>query len=300
MLKIAFNKNYVHPLDENHRFPMIKYELIPEQLIRENTCSIDNFFEPGIISDELVLDTHEDQYFHRFKNIKLSKKEIREIGFPLSKGLVERELTIAQGTIECTKYSIEHGISMNIAGGTHHAFYDRGEAFCMLNDQAIAANYLIKKKLAERIMIIDLDVHQGNGTASIFKSNPEVFTISFHGKKNYPFRKEKSDVDIEFEDNTDDELYLKKLKKHIPTLIENFKPDFVFYLSGVDVLNNDKLGRLALSIDGCKERDKFILELCKANSIPTQVSMGGGYSELLRNIIEAHSNTFRLAQEIYF
>tara|TARA_X000000950_G_C13883826_1_gene648030 strand:+ start:1550 stop:2452 length:903 start_codon:yes stop_codon:yes gene_type:complete len=300
VLKIAFNKNYVHPLDENHRFPMIKYELIPEQLIRENTCSIDNFFEPGIISDELVLDTHEDQYFHRFKNIKLSKKEIREIGFPLSKGLVERELTIAQGTIECTKYSIEHGISMNIAGGTHHAFYDRGEAFCMLNDQAIAANYLIKKKLAERIMIIDLDVHQGNGTASIFKSNPEVFTISFHGKKNYPFRKEKSDVDIEFEDNTDDELYLKKLKKHIPTLIENFKPDFVFYLSGVDVLNNDKLGRLALSIDGCKERDKFILELCKANSIPTQVSMGGGYSELLRNIIEAHSNTFRLAQEIYF
>ena len=300
MLKIAFNKNYIHPLDENHRFPMIKYELIPEQLIRENTCSTDNFFEPGIISDELVLHTHEDQYFQRFKNIKLSKKEIREIGFPLSKGLVERELTIAQGTIECTKYSIEHGISMNIAGGTHHAFYDRGEAFCMLNDQAIAANYLIKKKLAERIMIIDLDVHQGNGTASIFKSNPEIFTISFHGKKNYPFRKEKSDVDIEFEDNTDDELYLKKLKKHIPTLIENFKPDFVFYLSGVDVLNNDKLGRLALSIDGCKERDKFILELCKANSIPIQVSMGGGYSELLRNIIEAHSNTFRLAQEIYF
>ena len=300
MLKIAFNKNYIHPLDENHRFPMIKYELIPEQLIRENTCSTDNFFEPGIISDELVLHTHEDQYFQRFKNIKLSKKEIREIGFPLSKGLVERELTIAQGTIECTKYSIEHGISMNIAGGTHHAFYDRGEAFCMLNDQAIAANYLIKKKLAERIMIIDLDVHQGNGTASIFKSNPKVFTISFHGKKNYPFRKEKSDVDIEFEDNTDDELYLKKLKKHIPTLIENFKPDFVFYLSGVDVLNNDKLGRLALSIDGCKERDKFILELCKASSIPIQVSMGGGYSELLRNIIEAHSNTFRLAQEIYF
>ena len=300
MLKIAFNKNYIHPLDENHRFPMIKYELIPEQLIRENTCSTDNFFEPGIISDELVLHTHEDEYFQRFKNIKLSKKEIREIGFPLTKGLVERELTIAQGTIECTKYSIEHGISMNIAGGTHHAFYDRGEAFCMLNDQAIAANYLIKKKLAERIMIIDLDVHQGNGTASIFKSNPEIFTISFHGKKNYPFRKEKSDVDIEFEDNTDDELYLKKLKKHIPSLIENFKPDFVFYLSGVDVLNNDKLGRLALSIDGCKERDKFILELCKANSIPIQVSMGGGYSELLRNIIEAHSNTFRLAQEIYF
>jgi len=300
VLKIAFNKNYIHPLDENHRFPMIKYELIPEQLIRENTCSIDNFFEPGIISDELVLDTHEYQYFQRFKNIKLSKKEIREIGFPLSKGLVERELTIAQGTIECTDYSIKHGISMNIAGGTHHAFYDRGEAFCMLNDQAIAAKYLINKKLAKKIMIIDLDVHQGNGTASIFSENKDVFTISFHGKKNYPFRKEKSDIDVEFDDNTDDQFYLNKLKDLIPNAIENFKPDFIFYLSGVDVLYNDKLGRLGLSIDGCKERDRFILELCNINSIPVQVSMGGGYSELLKNIIEAHSNTFRLAQEIYF
>jgi len=279
---------------------MIKYELIPEQLLRENTCSPDNFFEPGIISDEIVLKTHEEEYFKRFRNLNLSKKEVREIGFPLSKELVYREMTIAQGTIECVKYSLKNGISMNIAGGTHHAFYDRGEAFCMLNDQAIAAKYLINKKLVKKIMIIDLDVHQGNGTASIFSENKEVFTISFHGKKNYPFRKERSDIDVEFEDNTDDHLYLKKLKDFIPNAIDNFKPDFIFYLSGVDVLNNDKLGRLGLSIDGCKERDKFILELCKINSIPVQVSMGGGYSELLKNIIEAHSNTFRLAQEIYF
>ena len=279
---------------------MIKYELIPEQLLRENTCSPDNFFEPGIISDEIVLKTHEEEYFKRFRNLNLSKKEVREIGFPLSKELVYREMTIAQGTIECVKYSLKNGISMNIAGGTHHAFYDRGEAFCMLNDQAIAAKYLINKKLVKKIMIIDLDVHQGNGTASIFSETKEVFTISFHGKKNYPFRKERSDIDVEFEDNTDDLLYLKKLKDFIPNAIDNFKPDFIFYLSGVDVLNNDKLGRLGLSIDGCKERDKFILELCKINSIPVQVSMGGGYSELLKNIIEAHSNTFRLAQEIYF
>jgi acetoin utilization deacetylase AcuC-like enzyme len=279
---------------------MIKYELIPEQLLRENTCSPDNFFEPGIISDEIVLKTHEEEYFKRFRNLNLSNKEVREIGFPLSKELVYREMTIAQGTIECVKYSLKNGISMNIAGGTHHAFYDRGEAFCMLNDQAIAAKYLINKKLVKKIMIIDLDVHQGNGTASIFSENKEVFTISFHGKKNYPFRKEKSDIDVEFEDNSDDHFYLKKLKDFIPNAIDNFKPDFIFYLSGVDVLNNDKLGRLGLSIDGCKERDKFILELCKINSIPVQVSMGGGYSELLKNIIEAHSNTFRLAQEIYF
>ena len=279
---------------------MIKYELIPEQLLRENTCSPDNFFEPGIISDEIVLKTHEEEYFKRFRNLNLSKKEVREIGFPLSKELVTREMTIAQGTIDCVNYSLKNGISMNIAGGTHHAFYDRGEAFCMLNDQAIAAKYLINKKLAEKIMIIDLDVHQGNGTASIFSKNKDVFTISFHGKKNYPFRKEKSDIDVEFDDNTDDQLYLNKLKDLIPNAIENFKPDFIFFLSGVDVLNNDKLGRLGLSIDGCKERDKFILELCNKNSIPVQVSMGGGYSELLKNIIDAHSNTFRLAQEIYF
>ena len=209
-------------------------------------------------------------------------------------------MEIAEGTVRGVHHSIEHGISMNIAGGTHHAFYDKGEAFCMLNDQAIAANYLLKKELAKRIMIIDLDVHQGNGTAALFNSNPNVFTISFHGKKNYPFRKEKSDLDIEFDDKTKDDEYLKVLKDTIPRELDKFKPDFIFYLSGVDDLENDKLGRLSLSIDGCKERDRYILNKCYNNSIPVQVSMGGGYSTILKNIIEAHSNTFRLAQEIYF
>ena len=300
MLKIAFNKNYIYPLDENHRFPMIKYELIPEQLIRENTCVVDNFFEPSQIDNNIVLLTHEEEYFNRFRSLNLSKKEVREIGFPLSKELVEREMEIAEGTIRGVGYSIKHGVSMNIAGGTHHAFFNRGEAFCMLNDQAIGANYLLENKLARKIMIIDLDVHQGNGTASLFNSNTNVFTLSFHGKKNYPFRKEKSDLDIEFNDNTKDEEYLKVLKETIPREIDKFKPDFIFYLSGVDVLENDKLGRLSLSINGCKERDKFILDICKRDSIPIQVSMGGGYSTLLKNIIEAHSNTFRLAQEIFF
>ena len=300
MLKIAFNDNYIYPLEENHRFPMIKYELIPEQLIREGTCNENNFFNPEKVDDDIVLFTHQKEYFERFKSLHLSKKEIREIGFPLSKELVDRELQIADGTIKGVHYSIEHGISMNIAGGTHHAFYDRGEAFCMLNDQAIAANYLINKGLSKRILIIDLDVHQGNGTASLFRSNNNVFTLSFHGKKNYPFRKEKSDLDIEFDDNTNDEKYLKILKETIPKVMDEFKPDFIFYLSGVDVLENDKLGRLSLSINGCKERDRFILDICKRDSIPIQVSMGGGYSALLKNIIEAHSNTFRLAQEIFF
>ena len=192
---------------------MIKYELIPEQLIRENTCVVDNFFEPSQIDKNIVLLTHEEEYFNRFRSLNLSKKEVREIGFPLSKELVEREMEIAEGTIRGVGYSIKHGVSMNIAGGTHHAFFNRGEAFCMLNDQAIGANYLLENKLARKIMIIDLDVHQGNGTASLFNSNTNVFTISFHGKKNYPFRKEKSDLDIEFNDNTKDEEYLKVLKE---------------------------------------------------------------------------------------
>ena len=300
MLKIAFHKSYIHPLEENHRFPMIKYELIPEQLLIEKTCTESNFFKPEIIDTELVLKTHQEEYFNRLKGLKLSNKEVREIGFPLSKELVERELIISQGTIDCVHFSSEHGVSMNIAGGTHHAFYDRGEAFCMLNDQAIAANYIIEEGLFKKILIIDLDVHQGNGTASLFSSNPNVYTLSFHGKKNYPFRKEKSDLDIELDDNTNDNEYLKLLKEIVPKVIDQFEPEFIFYLSGVDVLENDKLGRLSLTIDGCKERDRFILETCKDNCIPVQVSMGGGYSMVLKNIIEAHSNTFRLAQEIFF
>ena len=300
MLKIAFNNNYIHPLEENHRFPMIKYELIPEQLIRENTCSDNNFFKPEMIDEKIVLKTHQLQYFDRLKKQKLSSKEIREIGFPLSKELYIREMTISKGTIDCVNFSIDNGISMNIAGGTHHAFYDRGEAFCMLNDQAIAANYILDNGLAKKILIIDLDVHQGNGTASIFKNNNSVFTLSFHGKNNYPFRKEKSDLDIELEDNTNDEIYLNLLMETIPEILDKTEPDFIFYLSGVDVLKNDKLGRLSMSIEGCKERDKYIIETCYNNSIPIQISMGGGYSSILKDIIEAHSNTFRLAQEIYF
>ena len=300
MLKIAFDKTYKHPLDENHRFPMIKYDLIPEQLLRENTCNQDNFFKPFELDDKVVLLTHDYDYYRRFCSLLLTKKEIRPIGFPMSKELVEREKKIAQGTIECLNFSLKNGISMNIAGGTHHAFKDRGEAFCMLNDQAIAANYLINNNLANKIMIVDLDVHQGNGTASIFNNKKNVFTISFHGEKNYPFKKEKSDLDVGFLDKTDDKTYLNKLKEILPKVVDDFEPDFIFYLAGVDVLENDKLGRLSLTIDGCKKRDKFVLELCKKNNIPLQISMGGGYSVNIKDILEAHSNTYRLAQEIFF
>ena len=230
----------------------------------------------------------------------MSKIDTRQIGFPLSNKLIKREHVIAQGTIQNTLYAQQYGISMNIAGGTHHAFRNRPGAFCMLNDQAIAANYLLDNKLAKRIMIVDLDVHQGDGTASIFEYQDSVFTISFHGKKNYPFRKQNSDFDLPLEDNTDDNTYLNALKNHLPRLVDLFNPDFMFYLAGVDVLKTDKLGRLGLSIAGCKSRDRFVLNYCKQQNIPVQVSMGGGYSVNLKDIINAHSNTFELAQDIFF
>ena len=300
MLKIANDSLYNYPLKENHRFPMIKYELIPEQLLIENTCNENNFFNPGDVEDDVILLTHESNYYNKLIYQKLEKKEIRAIGFPMSKELIQREKKIVQGTVECTINSIKYGVSMNIAGGTHHAFTNRAEAFCILNDQAIGANFLIRNNYCEKILILDLDVHQGNGTAEIFRENKNVFTVSFHGEKNYPFRKETSDFDYGFRDGTSDREYLYKIKYEIPRLIENFEPDFIFYLSGVDIIENDKLGRLSVSIKGCKERDRFVLNYCKTNKIPIQVSMGGGYSPILKDIVEAHSNTFRLAQEIYF
>ena len=300
MLKIAYNKLYNHPLEKNHRFPMLKYELIPEQLIRKNICSSINFFSNSEIKKGDAILTHDEVYYDELINLSLSKHDKRLIGFPLTKDLVKREKIIAQGTIKNTSYALEYGISMNIAGGTHHAFKSKPGAFCMLNDQAIAANFLIKNKICNRIMIIDLDVHQGNGTASIFENENSIFTVSFHGKKNYPFLKENSNFDLEFDDGTGDKEYLRELREKIPKLIDDFEPEFIFYLAGVDVLKNDKLGRLSMSIEGCKERDRFILNLCKTNNIPVQVSMGGGYSIYLKEIIDAHSNTFELAQEIYF
>tara|TARA_B100000989_G_scaffold55918_1_gene37689 strand:+ start:43 stop:882 length:840 start_codon:yes stop_codon:yes gene_type:complete len=279
---------------------MIKYEMIPEQLIKEGTCNMSNFFIPGEIDDSTILLTHDKNYYYRLMNQELNDKEKRAIGFPMSDRLVQREKKIIQGTVECALHALEHGISMNIAGGTHHSFSNRAEAFCILNDQAIASNYLINNGLSNKILILDLDVHQGNGTAEIFKNNNQVFTVSFHGKNNYPFRKEKSDFDHGFEDKTEDREYLKIIKNEVPRLIESFEPDFIFYLSGVDIIENDKLGKLSVSLEGCKLRDKFVLDYCKINKLPVQISMGGGYSKEINDIVEAHSNTFRLAQEIFF
>ena len=253
-----------------------------------------------MINDSPILAVHDPDYYYDLLNITLNQRDARKIGFPLSEDLIEREIVIADGTIKACEFALKNGIAMNIAGGTHHAFTNRGEAFCMLNDQAIGARYLQLKKLAKKILIVDLDVHQGNGTAEIFKNDNSVFTFSMHGKSNYPFKKEESDLDIALDNDTDDQTYLYILKQTLPKLIQEQQPNFIFYLCGVDVLSTDKLGKLGLTISGCKERDRFVLQTCKDLNIPIMCSMGGGYSPELKTIIEAHANTFRLAQDIFF
>ena len=300
MLKIAFHPIYKHELPEGHRFPMDKYDLLPQQLIYEGTCTEENFFEPKIPNNKHFFSVHDPEYFFNLLNITLSQKEARKIGFPLSEVLVAREMIIADGTIKASKFALKNGIAMNIAGGTHHAFSSHGEAFCMLNDQAIGARYLQQKGLAKKILIVDLDVHQGNGTAEIFKKDASVFTFSMHGKSNYPFIKETSDLDIALKNETKDNEYLSVLKNTLPKLINQEKPDFIYYLCGVDILKTDKLGKLSLSVKGCKERDQFVLQTCRDFNIPLMCSMGGGYSPDIKVIVDAHANTFRLAQEIYF
>ncbi len=300
MLKIAWDPQYVLPLPPNHRFPMSKYELLPQQLLHEGTIELSNLFTPPAFGEEFIFLTHDIDYWNRLSSLALSHQEIRRTGFPLSEQLVRREVCIANGTIQCTRYALEHGVAMNIAGGTHHAFANRGEGFCLLNDQAIAANYLLHQRLASKILIVDLDVHQGNGTAQIFQNEDRVFTFSMHGANNYPLIKENSDLDIGLTDHTSDQFYLATLEVNLKSLLDQVEPDFMFFQSGVDILDTDKLGRLNVTRDGCKQRDRIVLQCAKQNKIPLVVSMGGGYSPEFKDIIEAHANTYRLAQEIFF
>ncbi|MEK9613307.1 MAG: histone deacetylase [Flavobacteriaceae bacterium] len=298
-LPVAYDPTYKLILPQNHRFPMEKYELLPQQLLLEGTCESYDFFVPEAAPLETILKVHDASYVQRLNDLSLSKSESRSIGFPISEELIKREFLIAGGTIMGCQKAFKTGIALNIAGGTHHAFRDRGEAFCLLNDQAIAAQYLLDHQQAQQILILDLDVHQGNGTAEIFKNEPAVFTCSFHGAKNYPFRKEKSDLDIAFPDQTEDEHYLSKMQEVIPKLLDQIQPDFIFYLCGVDVLSTDKLGRLGMTLEGCCQRDLFVLNACKSRNIPVQCSMGGGYSKEIKTIIEAHANTFRTAKSVF-
>lgn len=298
-MKIAFHSDYAHPLPEGHRFPMEKYALLPQQILHEGIAHQENFFEPDLIDLKWVEEVHCSKYIQKLIDLKIEPRAQRKTGFEHSKSLVERELRIMEGTRKLAEFALSEKVGLNIAGGTHHAYSNRGEGFCLLNDQAIASNWLLKSKNAERILIIDLDVHQGNGTAEIFQNEPNVFTFSMHGKNNYPLKKEQSDWDIELEDNTSDNEFLSILEKSLVQLTQNFQPDFLFFQSGVDVLSSDKLGRLGMTIDGCKKRDELVFELADLLNLPIVASMGGGYSPDIKIILEAHTNTFRVASNVF-
>lgn len=300
MLKVAWNEHYAHELPEGHRFPMEKYNLLPMQLMHEGTMMKENFFDPSEVSENRVLRIHTREYLDKLLNKSLSRQEERATGFPLSDKLVKRELIITQGTIEAVDYAFENGVSANIAGGTHHAFRDRGEGFCLLNDIAVGSAYAIEELGVKQILVVDLDVHQGNGTAKIFEDDPSVFTFSMHGEKNYPLRKENSDLDIALPDGTEDQHYLDILRETLPDLINKVRPELIFFQSGVDVLESDKLGRLSLTLNGSKKRDEIVFTESKKRGIPLVFNMGGGYSKKISVIIEAHANTYRSAREIYF
>ncbi len=300
MLKVAYSEIFRYSVPEKHRFPMQKYTMIPERLVAEGTITSGNFFAPQRLSESEILTTHTSEYWYKLKTQTLTRKEARPIGFEMTPALVDRGRHIAHATYECALYAKQYGVAMNVAGGTHHAFADHGEGFCVFNDVCIASHLLLNRGQAKQILVVDLDVHQGNGNASIMANEPRVFIFSMHGAKNYPFRKQVSDLDIELDNDTGDAEYLAILQDTLPRLIRDVAPDMIFYQSAVDVLATDKLGKLALTQEGCKARDQYVLQQAKDANIPVAVVMGGGYSEDIEDVIEAHCNTFRVAQQLYF
>ena len=299
MIHIAYHDSYAHKLKENHKFPMKKYNELAKRLVTQNIYSERSFFIPNKLDESILHLTHERSYIDKVKSLTLDKQEERRLGFPQSTELYERELRITEGTVKGAILALEHGLSFNIAGGTHHAFTNKGEGFCLFNDIAVSTNYLLEKRMIQKALIIDLDVHQGNGTAQIFSNNNNAFTLSVHGKNNYPLKKEKSDLDIELDDLTSDEEYLSVISKIIPELIKSEMPDIVYYLAGADILESDKFGRLSVSIRGAIERDEIVFSNCKESNIPVMCVMGGGYSKDLEVILEAHLNTFKVGKEYY-
>ncbi|MEO0899847.1 MAG: histone deacetylase [Bacteroidota bacterium] len=299
MLKVFHSDRFVPTLPEGHRFPIEKYRLVREQLLYEGTLSEHHLEESHRVAEEAILRIHERYYWESIRELKLDERALRKIGFPQSPQLVERSQRSTQGTLSAAIQAASSGIGMNIAGGTHHAYSGHGEGFCILNDLAIGSKYLLENNLAKQILIVDLDVHQGNGTAKIFEDEERVFTFSMHGEKNYPLKKEKSDIDIDLATGMQDDEYLNILDDQLPRLIKKVKPDFVFYQSGVDVLETDSLGKLSLSREGCKKRDALVIETMAEMEIPLAVCIGGGYSSKLSDTVEAHSNTFRIAADVY-
>lgn len=299
MVKAFYSNKFIYNLPEGHRFPIAKYDLIVQQLIYEATLQDSQFAEPSVYPENVYLSIHTANYWQQLKSLALTPKEIRKIGLPVNHISLGRAISSVAATIDAAVFALEFGCGINIGGGTHHAFRDRGEGFCILNDLTVAAEFVLNSFNITRILILDLDVHQGNGTAHTFQEIDKVFTFSMHCAANYPLVKEKSDLDVELEVATRDQDYLYQLQHHLEKVLGSFRPDFVFYQAGVDVLGSDRLGRLALSKSGCKLRDELVLKTLHHNNIPVCITMGGGYSPVIGDIVEAHCNTIRTAVKYY-
>jgi acetoin utilization deacetylase AcuC-like enzyme len=277
---------------------MQKYALLRQQLEWEGIVDEGQWITPGLVDMHPILRAHEADYLTKLELGQWTRNEERKSGFPWSPALIEREKTIMEGTRLCARIAAEGGVALNIAGGTHHAFRNRAEGFCLLNDLAIAAFDLLHQGL-ERVLIVDLDVHQGNGTAHITQGVDAIYTFSMHGASNYPLHKELSDWDISLSDATRDRDYLSHLERALDEISQTFRPEVILYQCGVDVLASDKLGRLALTMQGCLERDQMVFNLARNLGIGVACVMGGGYSEDVQTIVNAHMATFRLARDAW-
>jgi len=294
-VKAFYSDHFVLPLPEGHKFPMAKYSRLREKIIAEGMIDPADLQEaPAVDWDDLAL-VHTPGYIDAVRSGTIEREIQRRIGFPWSPGMVERSRRSVGATVAAARTALDEGIAVNLAGGTHHSFADRGEGFCVFNDVAVATRVLQRDQHARRVAIVDLDVHQGNGTASIFSGDPSVFTFSIHGEKNFPFKKEVSDLDVALPDGTSDATYLEALERHLPEVLNRHEPDFVFYLAGADPYEGDRLGRLKLTIDGLRRRDELVFAHCRRTRLPIAVSMSGGYAHKVDDIVTIHSNTIRVA-----
>ena len=286
-LPVVNHKDYEAQLNDDNKFPIKKFGELAKALIKNKI--VKNFYIPEPCSVETLKEAHTEDYINKIKNKTLDKNEIRKIGFPLVDSVVRRSFIATGGTVLATKLALNYGIACNTAGGSHHATSNEGAGFCVFNDVAVAAKYLTSRGLANKILIIDLDVHQGNGNSELFKNDNQVFTFSMHSKVNYPAKKSVSDLDIELEENLEDREYIDILKNNLKYLNEE-EFDFVFYIAGVDIHYNDRLGKLKISDNGIFERDELVIDNFFSNKIPICGVLGGGYNEDFHKLVELHSS----------
>ena len=294
-MKVFYSDHFVLPLPEGHRFPMVKYSMLRERVAKAGVCGPGEMRVPRPVSDAEILRSHEECYLRRVVDGTLTEKEMRRIGFPWSERMVERSRRASGGTLGACLAALEEGFAANLAGGTHHAFADRGEGYCVFNDSAIAARAVQAEGLVERVVVVDTDVHQGNGTAMILGGDPSVFTFSIHGARNFPFRKEKSDLDVALPDGADDGEYLDALEGALEKALDRSGAQLAIYLAGADPYEDDRLGRLRVSKEGLAERDRLVLESCRERGIPVAVTMAGGYAREVDDTVDIHFQSIERA-----